>query len=912
MKSKAIKQPRHFVPPLLRKGGKIILLLMVLLQACDTVPVLAQEFDFGFDFLKNTNTSRFTPVVYLDTTTKPLTPYGNGWLVFNGVSNLQFARARNIEYAEYIYAATDSFINGGRWAYGLPRKQAAVWGINNGSNAGWFWAFGANAGANILEFWLAGTYYQVDTLSASDSAFHDYRVEFRKAAETLDFYVDGVLVKAYTSVTYSSPAVTHALAVGHRTALASYSDPTTGNLSPNTQYYRGLIDSLYSIKYPGGLDSSVIYGFNEGAGQNIYDWKHSTVHDRGKPDGSYATDHLVSGWTTSPDSQDVSFSQGVRKNTDNTTALSTGLWMWGSGIASYVESFTNGLDTFQSMIIPSSAFNRVNVTWGDWTDNGDTARDIAAWNGSTWSAVGSNTFFPAGSVTQVFPFQNKLYAGGTFTNAGSLANADYIAVYDGSAWDTLAKGFDNSVTCLNSFDGSLIVGGYFNNSGSTSIVSSVAKWNGTAWVAMGTNDIGGVWAVEEYNDVLYAGTTTGLHALWGNTWVRMSALNGATIYCLQNYHNQLWYGGTGGTIGMFNGDTNSMGVLQGFAGDAIEFAVYGNDLYMAGSYYRILYNGVNTVCNKLARWNGREWSAVDYGCDQRMEDLAIWNDKLVVTGDHYVWNGVAHNNINLIDIPYTANITPADTSTYQIETIAYYNRVTSDGGVVKNLAALDSGIVWAKNNGIWDDMRSWVDAEYGVKLGAGDSVIKWYCIFGYDYTGTAGATWTDNSINGNPSLVFNGTNDYLTQANISTGLTGIEVFAVGQRVSDPDTEPNSGFWKYGTSANEVLVPYIDGVVYDDFGANARKTTGNPATSLANVFLYNITSTSSEWTLRINGAEHYTTGTNTVAFRAAPLLGKSDSPFYYDGKFSGIIMMSSCSSDQRTAINSFLNTRYVIY
>lgn len=882
---------------------KKLLLLIVL-----TGSLYAQD---PFDFFAVNAT--YTPIVTIDTNTYPLTPFGNGWLVFDGVSNLQFARARDIQYTEYIYSATDSMVNGGRWSIGLPRKAQYIWGKWSGTTAGWVWGFGVNAGANYVELKLGDTWYLVDTLAVNDSAFHDYKFVFRKADSTLNFWVDDVLNASYTAVDYASASFTSALTIGHGVSASSYSDPTTGALSPATHYMHGKIDSLYSFKYPGGIDSSVIYGFNEGAGQNIYDYKHATVYDRGKPDGTYATDHAVSGWNTSPDSQDVSFSQGLRRNVDNNRAMGTGLWLWSSGIASYVETFTNGMTIYNNKIYPTTAFNRVNVTWGDWTDNGDTANDIAGWNVDTWESIGSKTFFPGGSITQVYPFAGELFAGGSFTNAGSLANADYIAVYNGTSWDTCAKGFDNSVVSFGEWQGNLICGGFFNNSGSTAITSSVASWNGTSWSAVGTNDIGVVWCLDTFRTVLYAGTSSGLWALWGNTWVKMSALNGATIYCLQWYHDQLWYGGTNGVIGYFNGDTNSMGLMEGFVAHAVEMIVHGNDLYVGGSFYRILYNGTNTVCNKLARWNGKQWSAVDYGADQRFEDMAIYNDSLVVTGDHYVWNGTAHNNINFIPIPYTANIPVTDTGTYQVETIAYYNRVIADTGTVINLQAVDSAIVYAKTNGLWNSLRSWTDPEFGVKLGAADSVKKYYCIFGYDFTGTGGATWTDNSINGNPSLVFNGTNDYLTQADISAGLTAVEVFIVGIRDADPPTDPNAGFWKYGTSANEVLVPYLDGNVYDDFGADARKTTGNPTASLASLFLYNITSSSSEWTLRINGTQHYTTATNTVAFRAAPMLGRSQSAHFYDGKFGAMIILNtSATADQRTAINAYLNTRYVIY
>ena len=69
------------------------------------------------------------------------------------------------------------------------------------------------------------------------------------------------------------------------------------------------------------------------------------------------------------------------------------------------------------------------------------------------------------------------------------------------------------------------------------------------------------------------------------------------------------------------------------------------------SFYRIIYNGSNVVCNKLARWNKSVFSAVNYGADERPEDMAIYNGKLAFTGDFFVVDGMAVQNINLITIP---------------------------------------------------------------------------------------------------------------------------------------------------------------------------------------------------------------------------------------------------------------------
>ncbi|MDM8540808.1 choice-of-anchor D domain-containing protein [Desulfococcaceae bacterium HSG9] len=82
-----------------------------------------------------------------------------------------------------------------------------------------------------------------------------------------------------------------------------------------------------------------------------------------------------------------------------------------------------------------------------------------------------------------FDSDGNLYAGGRFTNAGGVADADYIAKLDGSDWSAVGKGMDNSVTAL-AFDsaGNLYANGA--GGGSTSIIT---KWDGSAWSAVGNS-----------------------------------------------------------------------------------------------------------------------------------------------------------------------------------------------------------------------------------------------------------------------------------------------------------------------------------------------------------------------------------------------------------------------------------------
>ena len=89
-----------------------------------------------------------------------------------------------------------------------------------------------------------------------------------------------------------------------------------------------------------------------------------------------------------------------------------------------------------------------------------------------WSALGSGMYSPV--RTLVVDIAGNLYAGGKFTSAGGVS-AKYIAKWNGTTWSALGSGmagydYYTSVYAL-SFDsaGNLYAGGHFNRSGDGSL-----------------------------------------------------------------------------------------------------------------------------------------------------------------------------------------------------------------------------------------------------------------------------------------------------------------------------------------------------------------------------------------------------------------------------------------------------------
>jgi hypothetical protein len=240
------------------------------------------------------------------------------------------------------------------------------------------------------------------------------------------------------------------------------------------------------------------------------------------------------------------------------------------------------------------------------TAGGISAANIARWNGSRWSALGSGIGGDFAFVAALAVSGNDVYAGGWFTSAGGSAAAN-IARWNGSSWSALGSGLDGGgVSALAVSGTDLYAGGYFTNAGG-SAANYVAKWNGNSWSALGSG-LGGAPPDAIVN-------------------VRTLAVSGTDVYAGGDF--TIAGGVAAFNLAKWNG--NSWSALgSGISRGVRALALSGNDLYAGGNTYLL----GDRSRSSIAKWTGTSWITLASGI---MGDLHSGVSALAASGgDLYV------------------------------------------------------------------------------------------------------------------------------------------------------------------------------------------------------------------------------------------------------------------------------------
>ena len=268
--------------------------------------------------------------------------------------------------------------------------------------------------------------------------------------------------------------------------------------------------------------------------------------------------------------------------------------------------------------------------------DGVAARKIARWNGASWSAVGGRGFQDTEDRVHALVVYDDgggpdLYAGGEFFSAGGVS-VDNVARWDGTTWSALGSGIDEDhsvVTALGVFDAgsgpALHAGGGFTTAGDVG-ASAIAKWDGASWSALGSGPSGDVHALAVYDD----GGGPALYA--GGAYFTARTAGGGPANRIARWDGASWSAlGTG-----VNDDVIALAAHD----DGSEPALF------AGGHFTTA-GGVSA--NHIARWDGSSWSAFGSGVNGWVLALTSFDDgggpALFAAGYFTTAGGVPANRI---------------------------------------------------------------------------------------------------------------------------------------------------------------------------------------------------------------------------------------------------------------------------
>lgn len=155
---------------------------------------------------------------------------------------------------------------------------------------------------------------------------------------------------------------------------------------------------------------------------------------------------------------------------------------------------------------------------------------------------------------------------------------------------------------------------------------------------------------------------------------------------------------------------------------------------------------------------------------------------------------------------------------------------------------------------------------------------------------------------GSPFQFLNGPNP--------SALTEGEIWIVVAALDATGAAATGGMWSFGTGTGDVVYPFTDLNIYDDFGSTLRSNQ-NPSVSLSSFHLYNVISTSSLWQMYMDGNFIKNNVSNTVGWTSTPYLGQA---FSQSSAFSGdiaevLFYSAALSAPDRVTSKAYIAAKY---
>ncbi len=339
-----------------------------------------------------------------------------------------------------------------------------------------------------------------------------------------------------------------------------------------------------------------------------------------------------------------------------------------SSLGTGINNGTNG-EVWALAVIGSDLYVGGNFT----TAGGNTVNNIAKWNGSSWSALISSNGVNGlnGTVAALAVIGTDLYVGGWFTTAGGV-QAENIAKWDGTNWSPLGSGLSaaGTINALATMGNDLYATSYILDPALGGPGNLIVKWDGSNWMPFSVMDDYVSSFLVDGSDLYAGGQFTMAGTVPANKIAKWDGTNWSPLGTGMNFFiggnglvkmaGNLYASGrfttAGGNpanfIAKWDGSTWSpfiSGSNNGMNNEVEGLVVMGVDLYASGSFT----NAVGVSANSVAKWDGTNWSPLGSGMNDGVWRLAVIGQDLYAGGIFTTAGGVTANYI----AKYSCNVT---------------------------------------------------------------------------------------------------------------------------------------------------------------------------------------------------------------------------------------------------------------
>ena len=272
---------------------------------------------------------------------------------------------------------------------------------------------------------------------------------------------------------------------------------------------------------------------------------------------------------------------------------------------------------------------------------------LFVWDEAQWYLVSEYELGFGETIEALAVNGDRLYIGGRFRDAGGVAGADNVAVWDGDEWSALGSGLDGTVNTIALMGDDVFVGGEFENASGIEEADYLARWDGEDWHAV----VAGLGMPVRALTVSGATLTIGLGgsgvfadgyvAQWDTSGAAVAAqLMGGYVNAVAIYDQAIYAAGRFDDVG---GDPDADGIVSWDGeqwvpvgngiplesiGDVEVLAVFDGDLYVGGDFHDA---GGVPGADFLARWDGEAWHTSGLPVDSEVRAMEVFGDVLWVS-----------------------------------------------------------------------------------------------------------------------------------------------------------------------------------------------------------------------------------------------------------------------------------------